>query len=167
LSGSADLISLFNLEPLYDQFLRPYLPEATTQTASQPGSPKGKEKASPVPNPDPDAKPTPPAPATPAAGLGRLSLSLGGIKLGTAADGPNGVGGKGKKVKMDKTYSHLVGDVPGKLSPASRTRRARPLGARVAQPSPCERVSLELTDAAQLPQDGTTSKRTITCSTSR
>lgn len=115
LTGSLDLISLFNLSPLYDQFLRPYLPDSTTlsTTASAPGSPKGKEKA--TDDPTADAKPTPPPNgAAPAAGLGRLSLSLGGVKLANAADGANGVGGKGKKVKMDKTYSHLVADIPGK-----------------------------------------------------
>lgn len=110
LSGSLDLISLFNLTPLYDQFLRPYLPD--TPATTTPNSPKGKEK---------ETRDTPPAPGTPgptAAGagagadgvrsIGKLSLSLAGVKiLGEA--GP----GQGKKAKMEKTYSHLVGDIPG------------------------------------------------------
>ncbi|BGP03645.1 putative membrane protein [Rhodotorula toruloides ATCC 204091] len=144
LSGTQDLISLFHLSPLYDTFLRPYLPanlapnsdlagaeeveaaggavkgQVLLGKAAQLAAQGGTLKASPAsPMPSTSAATTDAAKA-PGAGL---KITLGGIKLaGTTlagADGADGAGGSGKKPKrpkMDKSFDYMVGDVLGRIS---------------------------------------------------
>ncbi|GAA5939823.1 uncharacterized protein JCM15063_004313 [Sporobolomyces koalae] len=120
LSGTDDLISLFELDTLYNTFLRPYLPPTPTTTAAAAGEPpsnanspsvvpptaikgqvsiKGKEKQA----PDSPAMPTP----------GGFKITLGGIKFTSAGEVPTA---KVKRVKMEKNYAHLVQDILGRNS---------------------------------------------------
>lgn len=133
LSGTDDLISRFRLAPLYDTFLRPYLPPAVTAPSHPP------------PSLDPAPAPASPSPAPPHH-LG-LKITLGGVKFGglggsgtsaggDSAEGASGAGGgagaaggegkKRKRAKMDKTYEHMVGDVLGASSPSACSCRASP-----------------------------------------
>ncbi|BGP11546.1 hypothetical protein OF846_004923 [Rhodotorula toruloides] len=146
LSGTQDLISLFHLSPLYDTFLRPYLPanlapipgsagaeeveagggavkgQVLLGKAAQLAAQGGQLKASP-------ASPMPASSSAPAAGEAKtvgagLKITLGGIKLaGTtvaagaeSADGAGAGGKKPKRPKMDKSFDYMVGDVLGRIS---------------------------------------------------
>ena len=139
LSGTQDLITLFQLDTLYSTFLRPYLPppsssSSTAQPSTEPinaDSPlpikgavslKGKEKAI-VSPPGPQIVASP----APGGGTGGFKITLGGIKFGSsgnlssslngnAGDSTIGSGGKVKRIKMDKNYSHLISDIPGSFS---------------------------------------------------
>ncbi|ORY52194.1 hypothetical protein BCR35DRAFT_296965 [Leucosporidium creatinivorum] len=95
LSGSQDLISLFGLSPVYDTFLRPYLPESVTGAAGEGEDLKGKGKEKAV--------------ETPGGGAGApksIGITLGGVRIGEVD--------KPKKAKMEKQYSHLIQDIPGR-----------------------------------------------------
>ncbi|KAL8290314.1 hypothetical protein RQP46_002572 [Phenoliferia psychrophenolica] len=92
LSGSQDLLDLFELLPLYETYVRPYV--ALPSTA--PGSPKGKERE-------------------PSGGTTTLGFSIAGVRIGGVALAGNAAADdKAKKAKMDKTYTHLVADIPGR-----------------------------------------------------
>jgi hypothetical protein len=142
LSGTADLITLFNLDPLYNTFLRPYLPPSSTTTSGpvtadsplpntvNPPPPvkslKGKERATSIssPAPQPYAVASP-APGHTGGGGGGFKITLGGIKLNSSINGGGGsstnvptlggssTSGKVKKVKMERHYTHMVQDVIG------------------------------------------------------
>lgn len=115
LSGSQDLLSLFHLKPLYDTYVRPYPPPGSivpppiqqpiieTTTITTTGETKIKSLNG---------------------GLS-IGFTMGGIKLGGGgiinADGTGiGIGEKeksekekGKRTKIEKSYAHLVEDIPG------------------------------------------------------
>lgn len=93
LSGQMDLISLFGLMPMYDTFLRPYLPDSVTVSGNE-SSGKGKEKAV--------------EPAATASSSGGMKITFGGIKIGEVE-----LDNKPKKLKVEKHYSSLVRDIPG------------------------------------------------------
>jgi hypothetical protein len=135
LSGTKDLITLFNLDPLYNTFLRPYLPPSTSTTTLSKGS-KGKGKEildSPTPTTIQSPKQGGPyAVASPAPpGGGGFKITLGGIRLNShnltttgsggtgivsSSSGASGNGGKVKRIKMEKNYSHMIQDVLGRNS---------------------------------------------------
>ncbi|GAA5926659.1 hypothetical protein JCM1841_003196 [Sporobolomyces salmonicolor] len=173
LSGTQDLISLFHLEPLYNTFLRPYLtppPPASASDALPPlpptgadspaapfpgavGSIKGKEKAfAPAQVQGVES----PSPGGSGAGAG-LKITLGGIKFGgapaaraggadaAAATGP-GPGGKPKKLKMDKSYAHMVSDILGR----NTIKKSLDLSHLVLNPDPTPCPPLHPFDAQQL-----------------
>ncbi|GAA5872578.1 hypothetical protein JCM1840_004842 [Sporobolomyces johnsonii] len=182
LSGTQDLISLFHLEPLYNTFLRPYLPPpppASSSDALAPphppagadspapapvkgavGSIKGKEKAldqSHVP-PQGVGSPGPGGGGGGGGGAG-LKITLGGIKFGgatapaagggaDAAAGPGGAagGGKPKKLKMDKSYAHMVSDILGR----NTIKKSLDLSHLVLNPDPTPCPPLHPFDAQQL-----------------
>lgn len=104
LSGSQDLLSLFGLKPLYDKYVRPY-PTATALANNKSGTPemdegKGKGKAS------------------TSGGLTSIGFSMGGVRIGgeVLVKTEAVVGEKaGKRLKLEKSYAHLVEDIPGKL----------------------------------------------------
>lgn len=103
LSGSQDLLSLFGLKPLYDKYVRP-LPTATALANNKSGTPetdegKGKGKAS------------------TSGGLTSIGFSLGGVRIGgeVLVKTEAVVGEKsGKRLKLEKSYAHLVEDIPGR-----------------------------------------------------
>ncbi|KAK4051602.1 hypothetical protein OIV83_002742 [Microbotryomycetes sp. JL201] len=117
LSGSRDLVTLFGLESTYDTYLRPYLPESITSvsgTSSNEVGFKGKGKQA----QGDGGEATSVFKATTSGGIG---ITLGGIKIGEAGtatgtgdvDQKKGPGG-GRRLKMEKNYSYLVQDVPGR-----------------------------------------------------
>ncbi|TNY17082.1 hypothetical protein DMC30DRAFT_420133 [Rhodotorula diobovata] len=160
LSGTDDLISRFRLAPLYDTFLRPYLPPAVTAPSHPP------------PSLDPAPAPASPSPAPPHH-LG-LKITLGGVKFGglggsgtsaggDSAEGASGAGGgagaaggegkKRKRAKMDKTYEHMVGDVLGRISLPRSSHPPNPstsLLHLVSNPDPAPCPPLHPLDAQQL-----------------
>ncbi|GAA5820297.1 hypothetical protein JCM10212_005862 [Sporobolomyces blumeae] len=110
--------------------------ESPTQTPSEQAagavSIKGKEKATATPGVAPSA-PLPPGQTASAPGSGGLKITLSGIKFGSSglgnslnASGPAGqaatndakdlaaANGKPKRLKMEKTYSHMVADILGR-----------------------------------------------------
>ena len=105
LSGSQDLLSLFELNPLYDTYVRPYLPphlagQATTSLERDSPAPnrislKGKEKE--VVQPSTTRS---------------IGFSFGGVKIGGEVEVELQ---KPKKVKFEKTYTALVADIPGQF----------------------------------------------------
>ncbi|BGP20323.1 hypothetical protein JCM10213_002048 [Rhodosporidiobolus nylandii] len=147
LSGTQDLLTLFNLTPVYNTFLRPYLDPALLAShpsalpafgapADSPASPgvtgkvelgtgagaggKGKGRA---------ASPAAVGSPAPGGGGGAFKITLGGIKLGSTRASPSpspsvgpeaaaasGTGGQGKppkRLKMEKGFEWMVGDVLG------------------------------------------------------
>ncbi|GAA6055062.1 hypothetical protein JCM3770_001779 [Rhodotorula araucariae] len=168
LSGTRDLVSLFHLEPVYDTFLRPYLPPVSTNGTRNDNEDKGKDKHAPIPA---DPHPASPSPApTPSSGL---KITLGGIKFGSAggsgqsaggdsADGPSGQPGPGapppdkkrKRPRMDKTYEYMVGDVLGRISHPRTASTAAPNNSSllhlVSNPDPAPCPPLHQLDPAQL-----------------
>ncbi|GAA5932674.1 hypothetical protein JCM3775_002207 [Rhodotorula graminis] len=154
LSGTDDLLSRFHLAPVYDTFLRPYLPQShNPQPALPPSLDPHLALASatagpPAPAPPPavagagaPAATAAPAPASPSPAPqgGGLKITLGGIKFGAmggsgtsaggdSADGPLGAADgtkKRKRARMDKTFEHMVGDVLGRIS-HPRTSSSQP-----------------------------------------
>ncbi|GAA5825039.1 hypothetical protein JCM5353_001155 [Sporobolomyces roseus] len=139
LSGTQDLITLFQLDTLYNTFLRPYLPPPSTSSTNSTSEPlnadspipikgavslKGKEKAI-VGSPAPQIVASP----APGGGTGGFKITLGGIKFGSSGGGASGISmngdlgasssgtsGKVKRIKMEKNYTHLVSDIPGRNS---------------------------------------------------
>ncbi|KAM0751273.1 hypothetical protein T439DRAFT_325424 [Meredithblackwellia eburnea MCA 4105] len=139
LSGRQDLMSLFNLLPLYDTHVRPYLsPSLLSATpndpatvgpgggagggggtdAHSPGKGKGKER---------EVVTTTNTNTTSGAGAGAVGVStptmsvgftIGGVRIGgtTVINPPTTASGadEKKKQKMEKTYSKLVLDIPGR-----------------------------------------------------
>ncbi|KAM0789740.1 hypothetical protein ACM66B_006595 [Microbotryomycetes sp. NB124-2] len=112
LSGSRDLVTLFRLGQTYDAYLRPYLPPSSTTDASTGaghGQSKGKAKAE-------------QATASATGNGGGIGITLGGIKIGEVNAGATalseqhkrGQQGGARRLKMDKNYSYLVQDVPGR-----------------------------------------------------
>ncbi|BGP43639.1 hypothetical protein JCM10450v2_007813 [Rhodotorula kratochvilovae] len=161
LSGTDDLLSLFRLEPVYDTFLRPYLPVS----AALPPAPSLLPDLAPATAPKPAPASPSPAPGPP----GGLKITLGGIKFGGAggsgasaggesADGPAGGGGAGgekkrKRPRMEKTYEHMVGDVLGRIShPRTTTTTAAhsSLLHLISNPDPTPCPPLHTLDAPQL-----------------
>ncbi|GAA5886418.1 hypothetical protein JCM16303_002529 [Sporobolomyces ruberrimus] len=182
LSGTADLITLFNLDPLYNTFLRPYLPPSSTTTSGpvtadsplpntvNPPPPvkslKGKERATSIssPAPQPYAVASP-APGHTGGGGGGFKITLGGIKLNSSINGGGGsstnvptlggssTSGKVKKVKMERHYTHMVQDVIGRNS----IKKDQYLSHLVMNPDPAPCPPLQVPDA-QLLRDGLTLK---------
>ncbi|GAA5967152.1 hypothetical protein JCM3765_001547 [Sporobolomyces pararoseus] len=185
LSGTQDLITLFQLDSLYNTFLRPYLPPNTTTTTTNAGggggvstttttadspippgviSIKGKEKASPVQSPAYAV--ASPAPTT---GGGGFKITLGGIKLNASMSSSSlptlnnlnqtgtgttiGTGGKVKRIKMEKNYSHMIQDILGRNS----IKKDQYLTHLVMNPDPPPCPSLVLPDSSLL-RDGLTLK---------
>ncbi|GAA5908911.1 hypothetical protein JCM8208_005616 [Rhodotorula glutinis] len=143
LSGTDDLLSRFHLAPVYDTFLRPYLPQSHPPQPALPPSldphlaSSTTTTGAPAPAAPAPASPSP-APQGPAQQGGGLKITLGGIKFGAmggsgtsaggdSADGPLGADGtkKRKRARMDKTYEHMVGDVLGRIS-HPRTSSSQP-----------------------------------------
>ncbi|GAA6006729.1 uncharacterized protein JCM10292_003473 [Rhodotorula paludigena] len=166
LSGTQDLITRFHLAPLYDTFLRPYLPAALHPTDPAPtlALPSAAAAAPAVP---PSPSPAPP-PAAAAGGAG-LKITLGGIKFGGPSSGNSagtsdagpaaGGGAAGKKRKaprMDKTYEHMVGDVLGRIShprsssSSTSTSTSTSLLHLISNPDPAPCPPLHALDATQL-----------------
>ncbi|BGP27792.1 hypothetical protein JCM10295v2_006769 [Rhodotorula toruloides] len=178
LSGTQDLISIFHLSPLYDTFLRPYLPTNLAPTASsadaevEAGAVKGQVllgkaaqlaaqgghlKASPA-SPMPSASAAAAGEAKPGGGAG-LKITLGGIKLaGTtlagSAEGADGAGGSGKKPKrpkMDKSYDYMVGDVLGRITePHPSSSPSSSLLHLISNPDPAPCPPIQPLDPSQL-----------------
>ncbi|GAA5848592.1 hypothetical protein JCM9279_002710 [Rhodotorula babjevae] len=178
LTGTDDLISRFHLGPVYDTFLRPYLPQSTyaPQPALAPSLDPHLALASAAPAttaPGPLASapaapaPASPSPAPPGPG-GGLKITLGGIKFGAmggsgtsaggdSAEGPLGPDGtkKRKRARMEKTYEHMVGDVLGRIS-HPRTSSSQPANPSasllhlVSNPDPTPCPPLHPLDAHQV-----------------
>lgn len=150
LTGTDDLISRFHLAPVYDTFLRPYLPQSAhlAHPAALPPSldphialASAAAPGTAAPGPLAHAAAAAPASPSPAPQGGGLKITLGGIKFGAmggsgtsaggdSADGPLGADGtkKRKRARMEKTYEHMVGDVLGASLALSlpRCRQAAP-----------------------------------------
>ena len=107
LSGAHDLLDLFHLLPVYDTYVRPYVTLPTTT----PASPKGKERE-------------------PSGGTTSVGFSIGGVRIGGVAVAGAAAEDKARKVKMEKTYTHLVADIPGECA------RLAARGARVGPTRP-------------------------------
>ncbi|GAA5843158.1 hypothetical protein JCM3766R1_005254 [Sporobolomyces carnicolor] len=183
LSGTMDLITLFNLDPLYNTFLRPYLPVSASKAAGgAPESPvptaaattttttkgaisiKGKERETMTPVASP--APGPCAVASPAPGSGSgggFKITLGGIKLTSSLGASAGAGAvtnappagntKSKRVKMEKNYSHMIQDVLGRNS----IKKDQYLSHLVMNPDPVPCPPLQVPDP-QLLRDALTLK---------
>ena len=101
------MITLFGLKPMYDTFLKPYLPESVLASSTDT---KGKDKV---------VEPTTAPSSAGGGGGGGMKITLGGKRIGEID--PN-LGSftesvKSKKPpKLDKYYSHLVQDIPGMFS---------------------------------------------------
>ncbi|GAA5989058.1 hypothetical protein JCM11641_002311 [Rhodosporidiobolus odoratus] len=179
ISGTDDLLTLFHLEETYNTFLRPYLdPSLLNQPAALPafGAPaadspadasavtgkvdltKGKGKAaSPVPVGG-GASPAPHASAS----AGGLKITLGGIKFGAAHGGspspspsvpPEGTAAlpkSAKRLKMEKGFDWMVGDVLGLPQIRSRNGPQNFLRDLVLNPDPTPCPPLHQFDAHQL-----------------
>ncbi|KAK4056422.1 hypothetical protein OIO90_002565 [Microbotryomycetes sp. JL221] len=123
LSGTRDLITLFGLRSTYDTFLRPYLPDSIqSATAASNGSSDAKGKSKAVNQEGHDSGGTAITTTAAATGTsgGGIGITLGGVKIGEVGSPlpsdttKRGSASAGRKLKMDKNYSALVQDVPGR-----------------------------------------------------